>query len=239
MMSKPRPLEGVENMSIQPRVVEPAHRARWGPASGVIFVVFLAVGIIIQSTPNTNKSPAYILAWYNVSSHKRQLGIGAVLTDIAIVFGLFWFGYLRDRWGRTDIGARLSTVLLVGAGIFATGGLMFNGAIFALLDSPKHMSADTAQTLNFLQSDLGAAALTVGISILMVAAGMIILKTRILPVWLAWVSFVLAVVALAGPIGFFAFLATGIWILIVAFLMWRFEETLPVGSVAELPSRDA
>ena len=51
-----------------------------------------------------------------------------------------------------------------------------------------------------------------------------------MPVWLAWVSFVLAVVALAGPIGFFAFLATSVWTLIVALLMWRFEQTLPVSA---------
>jgi hypothetical protein len=57
------------------------------------------------------------------------------------------------------------------------------------------MSPDTAQTLNFLQSDIGAAAVVIGVSILMWAAGFIIQKTRILPVWLAWVSFLLAVVA--------------------------------------------
>ena len=194
-------------------------------------MVLLAAGVVIQSTPNTNKSPAYILAWYNKSSHKTQIGIGLLLTDIAVVAGIFWFGYLRDRWGRTDLGARLAPVLLVGAGIFATGGLIFNGAIIALLDEPKHMTPDTAQTLNFLQSDLGAAALVVGVSILMWAAGFIILKTRILPVWLAWVSFVLAVVALAGPVGFFAFLAMGLWVLVVAWFMWRFENALPASEV--------
>jgi hypothetical protein len=64
------------------------------------------------------------------------------------------------------------------------------------------MTPDTAQTLNFLQSDIGGAAVEVGVSILMFAAAFVILKTKVLPVWLAWVSFVLAVVALAGPIGF-------------------------------------
>ena len=114
---------------------------------------------------------------------------------------------------------------------------MFSGANFALLDSPKQMTPDTAQTLNFLQSDIGAAGIVVGVSILMWAAGFIILKTRVLPVWLAWVSFLLAVVGLAGPIGFFAFLAMGIWILIVAFLMWRFEQNLPaLGDALERPA---
>jgi hypothetical protein len=168
------------------------------------------------------------------------LAISTILADIAVVFGLFWFGYLRDRFGRSDIGARLSPILLAGAILFAGGGLLFSGVNFALLDEPKKMLPATAQTLNFLQSDVGAAAITVGISILMWAVGFIILKTRIVPVWLAWVSFVLAVVALAGPIGFFAFLATGIWILIVAFLMWRFEQTLPVsGKVVGAPSEGA
>jgi MFS family permease len=208
-------------------MASPDTRARWGPICGVAFVVILAVSFIITSTPNTNKSPAYIYAWYNKSSHKTTLAISTLLADIAVVFGIFFFGYLRDRWGRTDLGARLSPVLLAGAILFAAGGLMFSGANFALLDSPKHMSPDTAQTLNFLQSDIGGAALLVGVSILMWAAGFIILKTRVVPVWLAWVSFVLAVVALAGPVGFFAFLASGIWILIVAYFMWRFESELP------------
>ncbi len=226
-------------MAMQPSVLEPAHRARWGPACGVAFVVLLVAGLLISNTPNTNKSPAYILAWYNKSSHKTTLAISTILVDVAVVFGLFWFGYLRDRLGRTDVGFRIAPVLLAGASIFGAGGLIFSGANVALLDEPKHMTPDTAQTLNFLQSDIGALAVTVGVSILMFAASIIILKTRILPVWLAWVGFVIAVVALAGPIGFFAFLASGIWFLIVAYLMWRYEEKLPAGGGAELPSRDA
>ena len=41
------------------------HRARWGPACGVLFVVFLVISFLVTSTPNTNKSPQYLLAWYN------------------------------------------------------------------------------------------------------------------------------------------------------------------------------
>ncbi len=216
------------------------HRARWGPACGVVFVVILVISFLIVSTPNTNKSPEYLLAWYNKSSHKTALGVSTVFADIAVVLGLFWFGYLRDRFGRSDIGARLSPILLAGAIVFAGGGLLFSGVNLALIDDPKKMLPATVQTLNFLDSDVGVPALTVGISILMWAVGFIILRTRILPVWLAWVSFVLAVVALAGPIGFFAFLATGVWTLIVAFLMWRFEQTLAVSANSlHVPSGDA
>ena len=220
-----------------PIAVAPEHRARWGPICGVAFVVILVASFLVAMTPNTSKSPEYLLNWYNKSSHKTALGVSTVLTDISVVVGLFWFGYLRDRFGRSDVGARLSPILLAGAILFGGGGLLFSGVNIALIDDPKKLLPATVQTLNFLDSDIGVGLLTAGISVLMWSVGFIIFRTRILPRWLAWVSFVLAVVALAGPIGFFAFLATGLWVLIVAFYMWKHELTLPVSDDAtERPS---
>lgn len=117
--------------------------------------------------------------------------------------------------------------MMAGAIVFAGGGLLFSGTNIALIDKPKSMLPATAQTLNTLSNDLGAGALTVGISVLMWAIGFMILRTRMLPRWLAWFSFLVAVAALAGPIGFLAFLATGVWTLIVAFLMWRRDSDIP------------
>jgi hypothetical protein len=213
-------------------VLRPEHRARWGPICGVLFVVLLVVSFVIVFTPSTSKSPQYLLDWYSKNSHKTQLHVSLVIGDIATVFGLFWFGYLKDRFGRSDLGDRLSPIFLAGAILFASGGLVFSGAQFALSDDPKKMEPATAQTLNFLAQDIGIGGLVAGISILMWAAGFIIFKTGVLPRWLAWVSFVVAVVALAGPLGFFAFLATGVWVLIVAFYMWRHELALPISDDA-------
>jgi hypothetical protein len=208
------------------------HRARWGPICGVVFVVLLVVSSFIYSAPSTGKSPQYLLNWYSQSSHRRDVSLSTVIADVGVVFGLFWFGYLRERFSRSDVGARLAPIFLAGVVLFAGGGLVFSGAQFALGDNPKKMDPATAQTLNFLATDIGAAGILVGLSVLLSAAGFIIFQSRVLPRWLAWVSFVLAVVALAGPIGFFAFLATGIWILIVAGYMWRHEQHLPVSADA-------
>lgn len=209
-----------------------SNRLRWGPVCGVLFVVFLVVADFVATTPDTKKSADYLLAWYIKSSHRTAVGISTVLSDIGVVFGLFWYGYLRDRLGRSDIGSRFSPIMMGGAIIFAGGGLLFSGTNIALIDNPKKMLPATAQTLTFLSSDLGAAALTTGISILMWAIGFIVLRTKVLPVWLAWFGFLIGVVALAGPIGFFAFLATGVWTLIVAFVMWRKENNLPQPNAA-------
>jgi MFS family permease len=210
----------------------PEHRARWGPALGLLFVVLLVASFLTGHTPDTNKSPAYILAWYNTHSHKVSMVFSILLTDLAVVVGIFFFGYLRDRWGRTDLGSRLAPTLLAGVIIFAMSGVLGSGALIALLDSPKHLTPEAAQALNFIQSDLATGATFAGVSIFMLASWMIIWKTRTLPVWVAWISFVLGIVALAGPLGFFAFLATGIWLLIVTYFMWRHEQKLPEGSLS-------
>lgn len=216
-----------------PTVPGPEHRARWGPICGALFVVLLVASFFPGSTPRTSKSPQYLLNWYSSDSHKNSIHISVVISDIAVVFGLFWFGYLRDRFGRSDIGARLSPILLAGAILFAGGGLVFSGTELALTDEPRKMEPATAQTLNFLNTDLGAGLLVVGISVVMWSVGFIIWKAQVLPRWLAWFSFLIAVVALAGPVGFFGFMATGIWVLVVAFYMWRHEMSLPLSSDAQ------
>ena len=105
-------------------VPAPEHRARWGPVCGAAFAVILAVSLIVSnSTPDTNKSPAYLLAWYNVKSDQNDLAINLLLTEHRRgTRNFFWFGYLRDRWGRTDLVRSTVSSLLVGAGIFATEG---------------------------------------------------------------------------------------------------------------------
>ena len=79
---------------------------------------------------------------------------------------------------------------------------MFSGTQFALVDDPTKMLPAAAQTLSFLDSDLGLGAVTVGLSIIMWAAGFITLRTKILPGLVGLGQLRLAVVALAGPIGF-------------------------------------
>jgi hypothetical protein len=53
----------------------------------------------------------------------------------------------------------------------------------------------------------------------------------LLPTWLGWLSIVIAVVGMAGPLGFFAFLASGIWILILCGFFYR-QESATVASAS-------
>jgi uncharacterized protein involved in cysteine biosynthesis len=52
------------------------------------------------------------------------------------------------------------------------------------------------------------------------ATGAAILRSRLLPAWLGWVSLVLGVLAASLVLAFIAFLATGLWVIVVAIMLW-------------------
>lgn len=196
---------------------------RWGPLSGVAFVVILVVSFFLASTPGSGDSGAKVIAWYANSSNKRAADIQTLLADVAVVFGLFFFGYLRDLMRATDLGRRLAPVMFGGAVVFAGGGLLSSGATWALTDVPKKLTPAAAQALNLVSNDLSGPLITIGVSVLTLASGIVFLKTRMLPQWVGWLSLVIGVAGVLGPIGFFAFMATGIWILILCYLLYRQE----------------
>jgi hypothetical protein len=110
----------------------------WGPTTGVVFVVLLvASSFFDSSSPSSGDGGNKVVAYYLKHSNKRNANIPALLIDLSVVVGLFFFGYLRDRLRQTDVGERFAPIAFGGAVIFAVGGVGNAGATFALTDSPK------------------------------------------------------------------------------------------------------
>lgn len=203
---------------------ESASREKWGSLTGVVFVVLLVVSFFMVSTPSSNASGQKVIAFYANHSNKRAANISALLIDVSVVAGLFFFGYLRDHLRQTDLGRRLAPVAFGGGVLFAAAGLVVSGSIFALTDVPKDLTPASAQALNLVNNDLPFPLLCIGISVLALASGIVFLKSNMVPTWFGWFSIVIGVVALVGPIGFFAFPAIGVWILILSYLFYSRPE---------------
>jgi hypothetical protein len=58
------------------------------------------------------------------------------------------------------------------------------------------------------------------------------LASRSLPVWVGWVSLVLGVLAVAGPLGFFAFLGFPLWVAAVAVVLFIGARADAIGAPA-------
>lgn len=204
---------------------------RWGrlaPLSGVVFVgLLIAANALAESLPDSKASATKVISYYR--SHSTKIAVAAYITGVSLFVGLFFYATLRDHLRRHDAAKRLASTAFGGAVLFAVGGGLAAGTELALAEAPNEFSPGAAQALNLIENNLAQFALGAGIAVLLVAAGIAIIRTGLLPVWLGWIAIVIAVAALT-PAAFGAFLATGLWTLVVSVMLFRRQEELTVGA---------
>jgi hypothetical protein len=196
----------------------PGRWSRIAPLFAVLFVALVVGSVFAANVPASNASLASILHYYR--THKNQVVVSALLIPPAVVFGLFWFSYLRSWLQRRDVDPRWGTLTFAGGILFAVTGGVVGGVLIALADAPNHLTLGSAQTLNFLQNDLPSMLASMAFGVMAIAAGVAMLKSALLPTWLGWVSLVLGVLGLVPFGDFFALPAIGVWTLIVAGVVW-------------------
>jgi hypothetical protein len=76
-----------------------------------------------------------------------------------------------------------------------------------------------------------------GLAALMLFYGIAMLRSRLMPRWLGWLSIALGLIALAGPLVFLVFVATAPWAIIVSVLLYRRYDNAPSPSQSALTDR--
>jgi hypothetical protein len=179
-----------------------------GPLTGIVFVVLVAVAFIVSGeTPSTDDSRQEIVSFY-LDNDSEQAAAAAILALATVAF-LFFLGSLRNalRAAPGDEGG-LSTVTLLGGLMIAVGASIFAGIGFTLGDAADELDESAIVTLNALNSDMFFT-VAVGTAVFNLGLALAILRHGALPRALGWVALVVGIVGLT-PLGFFAFLATGI-----------------------------
>jgi hypothetical protein len=184
--------------------------------------------VLTGNTPSSDASAAKVLSYFQTHKHKTMAG--AYLIALSLFFGLFFFGALRGFLRRDPRTERLAAISYGGAILFAVSGGLAAGSYAALADVPHRLGPQAAQALNVLNNDLAWFALLAGLGTLLVATGLAIVRSRLLPRWLGWLSIVAGIVALT-PIGWIALFALAVIVLILAgFVCVR--DTAPVDDTA-------
>lgn len=187
------------------------------PLSGIVFVALILASIFIANPPDSNASAGTVLTYYQ--AHQNVTSASALLVGLSVIFGLLFYGYLRE-YMRQDRATRwLASTAFGGVLVFAAGGVLSAGSFLALGDQPRVLSAATAQTINLIQSDVSNSFTQAGLAVFYLATGAAILRGRLLPGWLGWVSVVLGILAASLVLAFVAFIATALWVIVVAFLL--------------------
>lgn len=202
---------------------------RAAPLAGVGFTALLVASFMIAGeTPDREDSTAQVVAYW--TENDGQQIMGAVLAGFASVF-LVWFGSsLRGAILRAEGGdGRLAVIAFAGSVMAAVGALLFAGLSFAAADSVGDVPGEVTQTIGVLNEELFFP-LAGGIALMMIASGLAFIRTRMLPVWLGWLTLVIGLAAMT-PVGFFAFLATIAWVAAIGIVLYM-RQSEPVAPAA-------
>jgi hypothetical protein len=197
-----------------------AQRAPW---TGIAAVILIAIAFIVGGeTPDFDASTKDVLDYYDDQT-------GQIITSLLLLYGgillVFFAATLRSALRSADALSGLvfigGTLMGLGVGIFA--GLNFTLTDLANSDHLDRIGPGTLQSLNALNSDFFFP-LVIGTAVFLISAGLAIFRTGALPRWMGWVALVLGIVTLT-PAGFFAFIASGLWIIAAAVILLQGRRT--------------
>jgi hypothetical protein len=194
-----------------------------GPLNGILFVVLAIVAFLVGGeTPATDDTAREIVDFYLDNDDSQA--IAAAVLALGCVALIFFLGSLR-RVLRAEAGDEggLSTVALLGGVVMAVGASIFAGISFTLGDAADELPPAAILTLNALNSDMFFT-VAVGTAVFNLALGLAVLRHGGLPRSLGWLALVIGIAGLT-PLGFFAFLATGIVIVWASVALAMTPET--------------
>lgn len=208
--------------------------AALAPLTGVLAALLYAAGILMSAdTPDSDASGAKVLAYY--VSHTSDQQAAAVVFGYGSLFLVLFGAALRSGLRRGEREADgPATLAFGGALLMGTGLMLLTGFGLALAEKPSALDPAAAQAINAIQNSLWIPFI-VGQAVLMLGAGVAILRGGALPSWLGWVAFVLGVVS-ASPVGWFAFFLVLLWIVVVAILLARRASAAGREASAEVTS---
>jgi hypothetical protein len=200
--------------------------------SGALAVPFWIAGVILISTQATGSKGPKILASYQ--HHSNGILLGGFLWSLGVLLFIWFLGSLRSHYLAAEGGDGRLSSLVWGSGLVASAvALLIPGPDMAGALNKNDIDASGASTLHHLSDALFIAA-EYALPVLFFASAILALRYAALPKWLGWVSILIGVVLLIGPIGWAAFIfATPIWTLIVSVLLYsRAERPARLGAPA-------
>jgi hypothetical protein len=195
------------------------------PLSGVVAVVLIFFSFLIAGEPPDLDAPnSEIVSYY--ADNDDELKIAAPLLALGSFFLLIFSAAIASlvRGVRRET-APSANVTLAGGIMIAVGMTIFAGIAFSAAEAVDDLGPAALETFHALEMNMFFP-LAVGVAAFLLGAGVGTLRTDALPAWLSWAAIVLGVLAIS-PAGFFAFLAMGVWMLIVSVLLFLRGRSAP------------
>jgi len=190
---------------------------RLAPLTGLVFVAIVVVVFATGgSTPGDHDTAQQVQSFYG-QHHDKHMTLAFIMA-ISIPFLLFFISILRYELRRAGGSGQLANAAFAGGVLAAAGFGILAFVHLALADAGgSDKTIGTTQALNVLDNN-DFLPMAAGMGVLVLAAGLSTIRHGGLPKWLGWAGVVIGAASFT-PAGFFAFLLSGIWVVIVSILL--------------------
>ena len=196
---------------------------KFAPASGIVFFILAVLGTFVSNadSPDFVAPSSDWAAFFN--AHADRITWGGIVTMTSAFFLLWFLGSLTSTLGAAEGGDRRVTSIARAGGVAGSALLLASGAIMSVggfrVDDQNSISDQLAAAYADLSTAMGFIASPYAFAALVGATAVISLRTGVLPMWLAWVSVLVAIGMLVPFISWALLLVFPIWVLIVSILL--------------------
>jgi hypothetical protein len=207
--------------------------------AGGIYAVLAVVGLSLLSRyPSLNQTDAEITAWFDDSANQSSLIVGLNLIALSSIAFLWFVAVIRRRLG--DLEDRFFGTVFFGSAIVYVAIWLAGAAVLAgpAVANTTLDSGSVSEASASLAAGIGAALLLVVAprvqAVFVLTTSTLILRSRVLPSWLAIVGYVIAVgmfvfPLVAEPLG----LGFPTWVFVVSLVIFLHQPTGTKDSATE------
>jgi hypothetical protein len=197
---------------------------RLGAASGIVYSVFVAVGLILLFGAEIDqKTDQEILSHY-ADSGNRTLGIvGFMLVTVGVLFFLWFLSTLQSRLASVEPEPRTYSVLAFGAGVSAAALLVGAVAVMTGTHFAVELASEFVVDPNLARFAISTSYLFLFGSVLVNVVLVIVtsvqaLRTAVLPNWVGWAGFAAVVLAVVEAFLLPVFVVP-VWVVVVSVVL--------------------
>ena len=202
-----------------------------GASGGVAYIILQGVSQgLFQAggaEPAFNAPASAILDFFQLRD-SQFFEIGGFLVSLSFVAFLWFLGSLYSTLSRGEGQPAWLSLVAVTSGLLAVAGVSGGSWMLAVFRIDEGLDPAMAQLL-FDMGNFGFAMLWVFAVSLLLASAVVVLRSNILPRWLAWFGIVAAIALLAArafwaaPSGiiFMPYVLFGIWLLLTSIVLFR------------------
>ena len=200
----------------------PPSLGRWPGIAGLAFCALVVAGFVIQGSPaEATADDAAILKYYTDSGNQLRQLIGAALIGLGLLCFLGFLVGLRSASTRAGSSAELAAFGFTGGVVFVT--LFYVsvavGTSLSVAESDVfELDPDTARVVLAIGNFWLVGFAAMAASPLVGATSLVSRRSTLLPRWLTWAGFVVAVLLLPAPILY--------GLPMVLFLLWTLATSI-------------